>query len=169
MNRTLVIALLALLATGCGDGKNAREKAAADAQDVARVEAVQEAVPPIEKLTLDAITFTDIGKANVFGAGCAFLPEGRQDEIVALARDETAILKVDGDLRIYASDRGSMPLPLGGWTRYEGKEHVVDIQAAGGKGARTDQETIDWPGRLTIRDPYDRVVYSAVGTLQCGT
>lgn len=168
MKRALL--LLALTTTACDSKSSAEQKALADARDIARVEAAQNVAPPITMLSPQPITFQDIEKNQLFGASCVFLPEGGpKDDYVILAMAGAAYLKIDGALHVYAADKGSAQLPLGNWTRYEGREHVIDLQSAGGEGTPSGEETVDWPGHLTVRDPYDRVVYNSAGTVQCGS
>jgi hypothetical protein len=166
MTRVLAIAAV-LLAASCERAPTAEQKALAVARDIERVEAAQKTTPPLTALAPEPITFADIEKNRLFGASCIFLPEGAKTHLV-LAMSNTAYLKVGGELRVYAADKGSAPLPLGAWTRYEGREHVIDLQTAGGDGTPAGEETTDWPGHLTIRDPYSRVLYSAAGTVRCG-
>lgn len=165
--RAAGIIALALAATACNTEERAANRAREDAHDIARVEAAQSVTPPIAMLTPEPITFADIEKGKLSGASCAFIPPEEKSPI-ALAMAETAVLKTGGELHVYAADSGSAPLPLGSWTHYEGRQHVLDFQTAGGEGTPSGDETTDWPGRLTVRDPYDRVVYSAAGVIRCG-
>jgi len=167
MVRAAMLAL-SLLAAACSRPVDNKAQAAADARDIARVEAAQNVAPPPRGLALEAITFNDIENNNLFGASCVFLPEGDAKRFVVLAMQETAYIKLEGSLRVYAADRGSPPLPYDTRSRYVGREHVIDLQTAGGEGKASGEETTDWPGRLTIRDARERVVYSAAGTVQCG-
>lgn len=166
MIRTGPIIALALLASACEPESAAADKAIADARDVARVEAVQNAPPPVRRFAPEPITAADIEKHKLLGAGCRFEPE-RGGAIVLLALREAAYMKLEGDMRVYAADSGSPALGNDIRTRYEGREAVIDLQTAGGEGTPSGTATIDWPGRLTVRDPYDRVVYGAVGTVRC--
>lgn len=165
--RLPAIVALALLAAGC-ERQSPEEQALRDAQDIARVESAQSVAPDIDPLSPESITFADIAKYRLFGASCAFRPDEGGSEFVALAMDDAAYIKLAGELRAFAADKGSASLPLGNWTRYHGREHVIDLQVSG-EGKPSGKETSDWRGWLTIRDPYDRVVYSAAGTAQCGT
>lgn len=168
MRRLPLLLLPAFLASSCDWGGDSSEKARSDAQDVARVEAAQNAIPPVVNLVLQGITAADIAKGRLAGPGCAFLPEEADGAVVALARDDAAYVKADDDLRTLAADKGSSPLPFGAWMRYEGREHVMDLQVAGGEGASSVKDAKGLHGRLTIRDPYDRIIYSAPGIVSCG-
>lgn len=160
--------VFALLAGACEGRTTAERKERADAIDIARVEAAQNAQPPMERFVPEPIRYADIEDNKLLGASCVFFPEGGKQNYVALAMADAAYIKIDGTLRVYAADKGSAPLPLGAWTHYEGREHVIDLQTTGGEGTPSGEETTDWPGRLTIRDPYDRLVYSTAGKVQCG-
>jgi hypothetical protein len=165
--RSFVI-LLALFAAGCEERQSKEEKSRSDAYDVALVKAAQDVAPDIDPLSPQSITFEDITRYKLFGASCAFRPDEAGDQLVALAMAHAAYLKIAGELRAFAADKGSAPLRLGSWTRYLGREHVIDLQVAEGEGKPSGKETRDWRGWLTVRDPYQRVVYSAPGTVQCG-
>ena len=167
---TARLALLAwlLLSAGCSKPADSKAQAAADARDIARVEAAQDTAPPATPLTPEAITFADIERNKLFGASCVFLPEAGSKRFVVLAMTEAAYLKLDGDIHLYAADSGSPPLPFDTRSRYVGRDHVIDLQTSGGEGRASGEETVDWPGRLTIRDAHERVVFTAAGTVQCG-
>jgi hypothetical protein len=167
MMRLTHLLALTLLVAGCDMPLSADEKAADDAEAIEQVDAAQKVTPPIIAITPQPIAFDDLEKEKLLGASCAFKLDG-SDQFVAVAMAESAVIKVDGALRVFAADRGSPALPLGAWTHYDGREHVIDLQIAGGDGSPSGEETTDWAGRLTIRDPYDRVVYSSPGTVQCG-
>jgi hypothetical protein len=166
--RLVATLALALFAAGCERFQNDEQKALSDARDVARVEAAQNVAPKINLLAPQPITFADITRYKLFGASCALRPDEAGDQVVALAMADAAYIKIAGELRAFVADRGSASLPLGSWTRYLGREHVIDLQVSEAEGKRSGEETTDWRGWLTIRDPYDRVVYSAPGTVQCG-
>jgi len=168
MSRTFAIALIALSTMACNNQERREERAEEDARDVERVEAAQNVQPPIRMLAIEPITKADIEKAGLLGANCTFVPPGKPGTYVVLAMADAAYLKVEGELGTYAADKGSPPLPLSGWTRYEGRSHIIDLQIVGGEGTQSGEKATDWPGRLSIRDPYSRLVYSAAGTVRCG-
>lgn len=169
MKRFFVIGALALAGGGCGDGLDRQERAAKVAEDIARVEAAQNVAPPIAPLSPQPITSAEIDEHKLFGPACSFRAEDGGGVVVARAMTDAAYVKVNGDLRVYAADKGSPSLPSGAWTHYEGREHIIDLQSADGEGEPTTGTASDLPGRLTMRDPYDRVVYSAAGRILCGT
>ena len=158
------IALSLLLLAACGP--TPEEKAAADARAVAEVKANQ-APPPIP-LTLDPIRFADIEKHDLFGAGCSFVPDGAGPDSVALAMGEGGYLIRDGELLRFAPDAGSAELPYLARQKYTGREFSFTLDLDEAQGKQSGEETIDYPGELTVRDSSDRVVYSAKGVSQCG-
>lgn len=168
MSRAFAVALIALATMAC-DTADRREQRAQDvARDIERVEAAQRVQPPIQMLALDPIMAADIAKAGLQGANCTFAAQGKPDARLVLAMADAAYLQVEGELRTYAADKGSLPLPPGAWTRYEGRSQVIDLQIVGGEGTQAGEQETDWPGRLTIRDAYNRLVFSAAGTVRCG-
>jgi hypothetical protein len=164
MSRTFALVALALLASGCERRPSPAEEARADARDIAIVEAAQKVAPPLAELAPEPIAPADIETHKLSGPRCAFVLED-SDGAVALATPRAAFLKIDGSLRAYAADKGSAQLPFGAWTRYEGREHIVDLQIAGDGSGGKDSA---WSGRLTVRDPYSRIVFSAAGMVRCG-
>lgn len=166
MRQRLLLLALALLG-GCGSEPDSAQQAREDAIDIARVEAAQNATPPIVVIAPEPIGFRDLQDAGLEGRSCSFRADNsRGFVVVALA--ERAVVKVDGNLLTFAADSGSAPMLLGIWSHYEGKAYQLDLQAAGDEAPATSAKVVRSPGRLTIRDAYDRVVYTRRGTLVCG-
>lgn len=166
--RLLVVSMLALAA--CKAEPTPAEKAAADARDVAEVEALQHQKPPPRPIAPQTIGYPDIAKYNLFGPGCAFAPQGGLSAIL-LTQPKRAIIKLEGVLQQLASDPGSSPkMPFGTHNRYVGKAYAVDLeQIGGGDGPVRQDETGNLAVKLTITDPYDQTVFSAPGMVQCGS
>ncbi len=146
------------------------EQAAQDARDVAAVIANQE--PPPEVLEPQPITYPDIERNDLFGAGCNFVAEGGGIGAIALAQAEEGYMKRGGEVLTFAADKGSAQQPLNSYRRYTGREYAftLDIeteQAAAAKEA--DTEVVNYPARLTVIDGRDRTVYEASGIAQCGS
>ena len=86
--------VLALALTACVDEPTAAEKKAADDRAIAQVEAVQKQKPPPQMLEPQPILFGDIQRYNLFGAGCAFAPEGSMGAVF-LTRVKVAYVKLE--------------------------------------------------------------------------
>ena len=155
--------LLVLALAACADEPTAAEKKAADDRAIAQVEAVQKQKPPPQMLEPQPILFGDIQRFNLFGAGCAFAPEGSMGAVF-LTREKVAYLKLEDRIIRFASDPGSAKLPLGKVSRYIGKEFAASLTRTDGE----EGEAVRFPGHLTITDPFDQVVYDADGLIQCG-
>ena len=155
--------LLPLFLAACSNDPTAAEKKAADDRAISQVEAVQSQRPPPRMLEPEPILFGDIQRFNLFGAGCAFAPEGSMGAVL-LTREKVAYLKLQDRMVRFASDPGSAKLPLGTVSRYVGKEFAASLTRTDGKNA----EAVRFPGHLTITNPFDQVVYDGDGLIQCG-
>ena len=156
------MALLLTLAA-CAPQKTAAEKRAEDDRAIAQVNAAQEIKPPPKPIDPQPILFADIQKFDLFGAGCAFAP-GNSMGAVLLTRAKVATLLLDGRPLRFASDPGSVKLPLDTFSRYVGKELALSLTRTGDETG----EATRWAGHLVVTDPYDQVVYEADGLVQCG-
>ena len=157
--------LLGLALAGCEAEPSPAERQASDARAVAQVEALQNQAPPLKPLILQPILFDDIQRNDLFGSGCAFAPGGSMGAVL-LAQESGGFVKVGGKVTRLAADAGSEKLPLGGWSRYTGKEYVIRL-ATEGEGGTQGAESLRWPGRLTVSDPYERAIYDETGSIEC--
>tara|TARA_B100000678_G_scaffold69366_1_gene56871 strand:+ start:1012 stop:1506 length:495 start_codon:yes stop_codon:yes gene_type:complete len=160
-----ILALAPLALTACGD-QSAEDKEAARKVAVAEVEANQK--PPPEKLELDPIRYPEIEKYDLFGAGCSFTPDGNGIGTVALANPDKAYFIRNGELQALAADLGSRELPYLARQKYDGLAYSLTLELADESGKPSGHETIDYRGRLAIRDGADNVLYRAEGMVQCG-
>lgn len=160
----LSLTTLALALAGCGDKA---PDAKAVAADVAEIEAIHD-TPPVQPVSPERISYTDIEKNNLFGAGCGFAPNGGI-AIMFLAQESHGFIKLDDKIVTLAPDKGSSPLPLGAFAQYDGREFSVALKLDQTKGERDGIETTKFPGQMTIRDMKERVVYDAKGTIGCGS
>lgn len=159
-------AILATLLLGaCGDQKSTEERKIEDQADIAAVEALQE--PPALPLALQPIRYPDIEKNKLYGASCAFVPDGGGLGALAIAMVEAAYLKVDGTIVRLAPDAGSAEHPLGTRQQYDGKTYSLAFSLES-EGKQSGYETTDFKGRLVVRDSTDRVVFDKPGLVQCG-
>lgn len=160
----LTLTTLALALAGCGDSAPDPEAVAAD---VAEIEAIHD-TPPVQPVSPERISYTDIEKNNLFGAGCGFAPDGGM-AIMFLAQESHGFIKLDDKIVTLAPDKGSAPLPLGAFAQYVGREFSVALELDQTKGEQDGIETTKFPGKMTIRDMKERVVYDADGTIGCGS
>ena len=156
-----------LLLSSCGQSATPEEQKRSDAADVAAVEAIQKVAPPIKPITLQAITLAEITAKNLSGAGCSFSTTSPAEPL-ALALVGRAMIKVDDTIAVLISDNGGTKLEMGAWEHYLGKEYTLTLKRVPGPGQPAGGETIRYAGALTVRDAWDRPVYSAQGLLDCG-
>jgi hypothetical protein len=167
-----VFALLRSIATaallsGCEPEPSAAEQAAADARDIAMVEAAQERHPPIQPVTPQAIAYSDLERLKLPGASCRFEPAGGRDPIM-LAFERQAVMLFEGEPTTFASDTGGPPGPVGTWLHYVGKALSLRIEKGDGDGVRAGNDALEWAAKLAVRDEFDRVIYTRSGRLRCG-
>jgi hypothetical protein len=139
-----------------------------DDRAIAEVEAAQRQKPPTNPIAPEAILSADLQAGKIAGAGCAFAPDTSTGPIL-LAKASTAYLKLDGHVVRLASDPGSTPMPLGTWSHYTGKAYAARLESDGDVEPNGADKSVQGPGRLTVTDPYDQVIYQAAGSVQCGS
>jgi hypothetical protein len=166
-SRGLALLMAGALSAGCQRQPTGEELAADAARDIAQVEAIQNRKPPPVPVMLQPILFDDIQANRLFEAGCAFAPGGSMGAVL-LAQEAAGYVKLGGRIVRLASDPGSTGLPLGAWSHYTGKEFAVRLTKSDGEGQADGAESLRWPARLTVTDPFEQVVYSADGSVQCG-
>lgn len=165
--RVAVILGAALLVASCEkEERSAAEQARMDEQDVAAVNAAQ--VPPPVPVAPERITFADIEKHDMFGAGCNFAP-GTGIAPVALLQPERGFMKIDGEVVRLAPDIGSGSLPLGAKGKYTGGAWSLVLDLASEEGTQSGTETVNYPARFVLRNERDQVVFESNGTAQCGS
>ncbi|MFM5895855.1 MAG: hypothetical protein ACKOQM_15690 [Novosphingobium sp.] len=162
----LGLAVALFLLGGCGKGVPTEEQKRRDAADVAAVEAIQKIPPPIKLLQLQPITADEIAAKNLGGEGCSFGPDSAHP--IALALVGRAMVKTDDQIDLLLSDSGGTKLASGAWEHYVGKEYTLTVKRAGGKATASVAASTEFPGELTVRDAWDRIIYSGLGTLNCG-
>ncbi len=167
MLRIFTVAAVLLL-SGCGSSETPVQKKAADAADVAAVEAIQKVAPPIKPITLQPMTLAEITSKNLSGAGCSFSTTSAAEPLV-LALVGRAIIKFDDATTVLVSDNGGTKLEMGAWEHYVGKAYTLTLKRVPGEGQPVGEESMRYAGELTVRDAWDRVIYSAQGPLECGS
>ena len=161
----IVLGLVAL--NGCDRSVSPAEQKRRDAADVAAVEAIQKVAPPIKPINLQRITLEEITAKNLSGAGCSFSTTTPAEPLV-LALVGRALIKVDDTIVLLISDNGGTKLEMGAWEHYLGKEYTLTLKRVPGEGKPAGEESVQYSGGLTVRDAWDRVVYSSQGLLDCG-
>lgn len=160
--------LLPVVLTACAaEEPSATERAAEDEAKIAAVEQAQE-IPPTP-ISLEPIGYPDIEKHDLFGASCAFAPEGGGLGAHVLAKEDGAYIKLDGKVERLAPDPGSPELPLGARGKYDGKRNSLILDIGREEGKQSGMETVNYPARLIVRNERDQVVYEASGIAQCGS
>ena len=166
MLRMFGLAALIVL-SGCDRSISPDEQKRKDAADVAAVEAIQKVAPPIKPINLQRITLEEINAKNLSGAGCSFSISSPAEPLV-LALVGRALIKVDDSIVMLISDNGGTKLEMGAWEHYLGKQYTLTLKRVPGNGQPAGEESVRYAGELTVRDAWDRVVYSSQGVLDCG-
>ena len=74
---------------------------------------------------------------------------------------------IDGVVKAFAADSGSIEIYPGVRQQYDGKEFSLQIQLDADDPANRGNANY-WPAKLTITDRYDRPVFFGVGMVTCG-
>ena len=158
---------LALVLISCGEDISPDEQRALDENDIATVEALQ--TPPPQPIVPQPITYPDIEKHDLFGAGCNFAPDGGGLGAIVLAQPEIGYMKIDNSIERFAPDVGSASMPLGTFAKYDGTAHSFRLSFREEEGEQSGMETVDFKAQLVVRNSSDAVVYEADGIAQCGS
>ncbi|QNE04215.1 hypothetical protein [Croceicoccus marinus] len=156
------LAVPALLTSACGEERDPAQEAA----DVAEIRAMHDN-PPAVPVDPQRISYSDIEKNDLFGAGCGFAPENSLS-VIALAQPERGFLKLDGEILTLSPDKGGASLPMDSWQNYSGSDYAFELTRTSETGEESGMEATSWPGSLRISDRQGKTVYEAGGTLQCG-
>jgi len=166
MRSPVILTALALALSSCDQQPSSEQQQVEDEADIAAVEALQKAPPtPIDP---DPILYPDIERNKLYGASCAFAPEGGGLGAIALAMADAGYMKIDGAIQRFAPDPGSKEQPLGTRVEYDGRSYSFTLALGAGEGRQSGQETTDFSATLTVRNPGDEVVYRSKGIAQCG-
>ena len=153
--------LPAILVVGCTKvDAIAPGSAAENAQAIAAVEAVQQRLPPAEFVTLQPIPASE-------GLPCAFNYSGSARPPVFRFGADAGRVMIDGNVKGFAADHGSIELYPGVRQEYDGKEFSLqlqhDVDDADNRG-----DARRWPAKVTIKDRYERPVLLGMGVVTCG-
>lgn len=157
---------LVFLCAACSRAPDAQERARADAAAVAQVEAAQDHVLPARPIMPQGIAAADLHSWDIPEGGCTLSVPNRWIDPIIHADGRAAVIKLDGDPEIMASDSGSGVI---GTIRnhYVGRRYTLRIKAT------IDPDTVEggrkaWQNvAMTIRDADRRVVFDAVGVMSC--
>lgn len=158
-----VVAVLAATSTAACDEN--RDPAQDDA-DVAEIRAMHDN-PPAVPIDPQRISYADIEKHDLFGAGCGFAPANSLS-VIALAQHDRGFLKLEDSIVTLSPDKGGASLPLDSWQTYAGSDYAFELRQLTAESEPSGVEASSWAGSLTITDVKGKVVYEARGTLQCG-
>jgi len=151
--RVTITVMAALLAGGCMEAATSPETAP----------------PRLHQIAPQGITFADIEKHDLFGAGCGFMPDGAdKPDAVVFTDDVKASMLVGESLVQLPAITSSADFPYGSYQRYASPDLSLKLNKAKGKPITTGMESATWRGSLTVRDKWDRVVYQADGKVECG-
>lgn len=163
---TLVFMVTAALLGACAEEVSPAEQARIDAEKIAAVERAN-VVPP-DPVSPQRIDVSDYEDNNLFGSGCAFMPEGGELRPIALTQGKGAFMKIDGKMVRFAPDNGSRQGPFATWQKYDGKVHSIRLLYEPGDGKASGTETVAYPATFTVRNGRDQIVYEASGLAECG-
>ena len=134
--------------------------AAEDDQAIAAVQAAQKRLPPVKFVTLQPISASG-------DLPCAFnFPASAKPPIFRFGPD-TGKVMVDGIVKRFAADRGSIEVYPGARQQYDGKEFSLHIQLDADDPANRGNGNY-WPAKLTMSDRHERPVFFGVGLVTCG-
>ena len=153
--------LPAAILVSCSSGEAlAPNNAAEDDQAIAAVEAAQVRLPPVNFVTLQPIP-------AIGGLPCAFkLPASAKPPVFRFGPGAGTVM-VDGIVKAFAADRGSIEIHPGVRQQYDGKEFSLQIQLDVDDPANLGNADY-WPAKLTLTDRYERPVFFGVGMVTCG-
>ncbi len=160
------VCMLALACCACGENLTPEEQAQRDRQAVALVEQANSVEPGITEVVPETILYPDIERHDIYGASCAYAP-GTSLGARVIARQADAFMKIDGEIVRFAADPGARELPYGTRSLYNGRAYSLRLQIAG-DGIQSGEEVMEYEGTISLRDEYDRVIYTGTGTAQCG-
>lgn len=126
-----------------------------------------EAQPPATTVVPQAITYADIEKNDLFGAGCAYASGTSMAPIVLATKDQAA-MKIGGQIQRFVVDSESEGAVLGSRTRYLAEDRVLYL-AMEGDGTPAGDETVNFTGSVRLVDGAGAELYATTGTVQCGS
>ena len=167
MKRLVVV--LALVTAACEEDVDPGEQEMLDEQAVQAVEAANDAAPPVEMVVPEPILAPDIERYDILGQLCSYAP-GTSLGARVISREADAFMKIEGEVERFAADAGSRELPMRTRSLYNGREFSLRLELEDSEGGTPETGTGpgEYEGHITLRDRWDRVVYSGTGLTQCG-
>ena len=125
------------------------------------------AEPPVQAVTPQTITYSDIEANNLFGAGCAYA-SGTSMAPIVLAMPDEAVMKIGGEVQRFRIDPESEGTRLGSRSRYLAEDRVLFLTVEG-EGSPAGEETVNFTGSVRLIDGAGAELYATTGTVQCGS
>lgn len=145
----------------CSDADEiTKSSAAEDAQAIVAVKAAQTRLPPVDFVTLQPISESG-------DQPCAFnFPASAKPPVFRFGPDAGKVI-IDGNVKGFAADHGSIEVYPGVRQEYDGKEFSLQIQLDADDPANRGNSHY-WPAKVTMSDHYGRPVFISVGLVTCG-
>lgn len=159
--RIALIGLITLSLSACG----AQTDEEGDADNTAHAAVTRGASAGI---TPEVITYPDIEANDLFGASCAFVPEGGGLGATALAMVEGGYIKLDGKVVELPPADGTGDIGPGARMEYGADAYSFGLRVDENSENRLAPELVEYSAQLTIRDGAGDVIYDASGKSQCG-
>ena len=150
--RVQAVLLSSLFLAGCSEADAPPEQQAA----------ADQAIEP------EAIRYPDIEKHQIYGAACAFVPDGGGLGAIAIAMADFGYMKFDGEVVRFDPIKATPSLPLGGREQYISEDYGFALELDQGEGEQSGYETRNFPAVLTVTVSDGSVGYQARGLAQCG-
>lgn len=164
------VLLVPMLLGACAEEISPEEQALEDARAVALLEQANAVQPPLMEVVPETIEAEDVERYDIKGAGCSYAP-GTSLGVRVVARQADAFMKVDGEILRFAADPGARALPQETRSLYNGRAYSLLLELA----EDSAEDSLDQPdgapleGTISLRDRWDRVVYSGSGQVTCSS
>jgi len=119
------------------------------------------------QLELQPLGAPEMEKYDIYGSGCAFIPQGGGIGSLFLTDDAKAYIKVHDEVVLLTKAEGSGELPFGAWQDYAGEGYSVSLTVSGA-GEQKGDEVVDYAGHFVVRDASGTELYKADGLAECG-
>jgi len=160
----IALLMVSLSIVACTDEVSPEEQDLRDAQAVAMVERANSVEPPLEEVVPETIEEADVERYDIKGAGCSYAP-GTSLGVRVVARQADAFMKVNGEIIRFAADPGARALPQETRSLYNGRAYSLRLELLDEAAEPTADAPLE--GTISLRDRWDRVVYSGTGQVIC--